>query len=637
MKKGALNKIFHQIYKINLIFAFFLCFILLLYLLSFLTLHPKLGKTNSIIILDNNGHESIVLLNNKEGRYIELEKVSPYLPLALISIEDERFLSHKGIDLSRLIQSFFINLFSGDFKQGGSTLTQQLSKNLYFSSDKTLLRKIKEAFMAMSIETHYDKNKIMEDYLNSLYFGDGITGIYNASNYYFNKDPQILTLKESATLAALINAPNYYSPKNNLEALTKRSELVLKKMLNMNFINEQEYIDALNEQPAYYYINKTSNNDGIKYYKDAIVDELRKLGLLQEKYLGKGLIVETTLNNKISQDLSYLLSLFQKEDSNIEASVVILKPFSNEVITLLGGFSYQRSPFNRAIYAKRQIGSTIKPLIYYLGLLNGMSPLSEFTSTKETFYIKNIGMYEPRNFNDVYANKKINMIEAIATSDNIYAVKTTLFLGSQTVCDSLKFFDVDCQALPSIALGTPEMSLLKLTSIYNTFASLGDYYKPSLIKKVTTQTDNKVIYTSSNSKTTLLDKDLTMILNQLLLAPFDPNINSYVTPTLKYYKVKDNYAAKSGSTYSDSYVIAYNPNVTIGVWVGTNDGSELKNSPLAKEIFYAIANYFSNLYQPLWYAPSKSLVVRKIEASSGELSNNGSPYYFLKKQDPYKT
>ncbi|HHU28581.1 TPA: penicillin-binding protein, partial [bacterium] len=432
MKKGALNKIFHQIYKINLIFAFFLCFILLLYLLSFLTLHPKLGKTNSIIILDNNGHESIVLLNNKEGRYIELEKVSPYLPLALISIEDERFLSHKGIDLSRLIQSFFINLFSGDFKQGGSTLTQQLSKNLYFSSDKTILRKIKEAFMAMSIETHYDKNKIMEDYLNSLYFGDGIIGIYNASNYYFNKDPQILTLKESATLAALINAPNYYSPKNNLEALTKRSELVLKKMLNMNFINEQEYQDALNEEPTYYFLKNSIDNDAIKYYKDAVIDELRRLGLLNENYLGKGLIVETTLNNKISKDLSYLLSLFKKEDSNIEASVVILKPFSNEVISVLGGFSYERSPFNRAINAKRQIGSTIKPLIYYLGLLNGMNPLSEFTSAKETFYIKNIGMYEPKNFNDVYANKKINMIEAVATSDNIYAVKTTLFLGSKT-------------------------------------------------------------------------------------------------------------------------------------------------------------------------------------------------------------
>ena len=174
-------------------------------------------------------------------------------------------------------------------------------------------------------------------------------------------------------------------------------------------------------------------------------------------------------------------------------------------------------------------------------------------------------MYEPRNFNDVYANKKINMIEAIATSDNIYAVKTTLFLGSQTVCDSLKFFDVDCQALPSIALGTPEMSLLKLTSIYNTFASLGDYYKPSLIKKVTTQTDNKVIYTSSNSKTTLLDKDLTMILNQLL-GSFDPNINSFHTYT-KYY-VKD--ICCKASTYSDSMLLLI---IQCNYWcMGYNDG-----------------------------------------------------------------
>lgn len=631
MNTKRIPQLFHILYKINLIFAFFLCFILLLYLLSFLTLHPILGKTNSIILVDNNGHESITILNGSEGKYIELEKVSPYVSMALISIEDEKFHSHKGIDLSRTIQSFLINIFSGKFEQGGSTITQQLSKNLYFSNDKTILRKIREAFMAMSIETHYNKNKIMEDYINSLYFGEGIKGIYNASKYYFNKEPQSLSLKECAILAALINAPNYYSPKSNKELLDNRTKLVLSKMYEMRFISEREYLEAIKEEPKFTYSNYTNASDGTKYYKDAVIEELKRLGFLEDKYLGKGLVVETTMNNQISNDISYLVSLFQKDDPNIEVSVVILKPFTNEIMTLIGGFSYQRSPFNRSINAKRQIGSTIKPLIYYLGLLNGMSPLSEFTSSKDTFYIKNIGMYEPQNFNNLYANRKINMIEALATSDNIYAVKTTLFLGSKTVCTSLKYFNVDCQPLPSIALGTPEMSLLKLTSIYNTFASLGEYHQPRLIKKISTQSDNKVIYSSSNYKESILDEDYTTIINQMLLAPFDANMKSYVTPTLKHYQLEDKYAAKSGSTHSDSYVIAYNPNITIGVWVGTNDGSELKNSPLAKEIFYSLANYFSSIYQPLWYAPSRSIVVRKIEASSGELSSEGSPYFFLKK------
>ncbi len=604
--------------------------VLLIYLLAFILVKPVLGKTNYIIIKDINGQVAFNLINDYQGQYVEIEKVNPFFINSIIAIEDEKFYAHKGIDLSRLIQSFFINLFKGKIVQGGSTITQQLSKNLYFNHDQTIVRKLKEAFIAISIETHYKKDKIMEDYINSLYFGEDIYGIYQASHYFFNKEPEALTLKESACLASIINAPNYYSPKKNPVPLNNRINLVLNKMLSQNFISEEEYKQAYDEVLEYQYNSSNDEHSSLNYYKDAVIEQLKKLDLYQDKYLGQGLIIETTLNKNITVDLANLLSLYQRDDPNIEVALVALTPFSNEVVTLIGGFDYEKSPYNRAIYAKRQIGSTIKPLIYYLGLLNGMSPLSELTSQEETFYIKDIGIYSPSNFNDAYANRKINMIEAIATSDNIYAVKTTLLLGSKTICDSLKEFDASCKALPSIALGTPELSPLQLATIYNTFASLGEYHRPALITKVTTMSNNRVIYKKKDSYKTLLDKDSTLILNQMLQAPFDLNIKSYVSPTLKYYQPKAQYAAKSGSTTSDSYVIAYNPNVTICVWVGTNDGSELKNSPLAKEIFLMVANYFASLYPSMWYAPSYNLTIKKIEASSGTLTSNGTPYYFSK-------
>lgn len=305
-----------------------------------------------------------------------------------------------------------------------------------------------------------------------------------------------------------------------------------------------------------------------------------------------------------------------------------MEPFSNKIIYLNGGFNYNESPYNRAINSSRQIGSTIKPLIYSLALANGFSPTTLLTSQETTFNIKDIGEYSPKNPNNKYANGKIDMIQAIAMSDNIYALKTLLLLGSNKLKELLEAFDVkDVEALPSIALGTVSMSLLKLTSIYNTFASLGTYYKPSLIRKVNDINDN-IIYTNKQTSKSILGETNTLILNQMLTSTFDSSLSSYLNTTMSNYKPYNIYAAKSGTTKNDSYVVAYNPNYTIGIWAGSDSNHNFYDYSLSKQLFKEIANILQDKKQLSWYNTNYNTKAIRYNPNTHTFNSDGKIYYF---------
>jgi membrane peptidoglycan carboxypeptidase len=261
-----------------------------------------------------------------------------------------------------------------------------------------------------------------------------------------------------------------------------------------------------------------------------------------------------------------------------------MKPFSNNVIASLGGKDFHSSSFNCAIDSNRQIGSTIKPFIYYLGLKKGMTILTELNSSPTRFYIKDYGFYEPKNFNSLYANQDINMLEAIAYSDNIYAVKTGLLVGSTDLSNLLDSFDIKYINTPSSFLGSISTSLLKLTSMYNCLASEGKYYKPSYIESIY-KNDGTLIYKNNLSFNPILSKNETIILNQALTSTFDKNLQGYTKPSLLNYQTKRKFAAKTGTTNQDNYVIGYNPSFTIGVWVGDINNNELNEPGKAKKIF----------------------------------------------------
>lgn len=586
----------------------------------------EINKPNIIEFYDKNDELFYTLNTEYKGEYITYENINPKIINSFVVIEDKDFFKHNGLDLFRIIKATLINIKNGKIKQGASTISQQLARILYLNNEKSITRKIKEAYLAIYLEEHYSKEKILELYLNGLFFGENIYGISEASYFYFNKNQKDLNYSESSYLAAIINSPNTYLKEKDNKSSLARKDLILKLLYNNNYIDNDTYNNSLNYEIKL--IKKENNNDNqnIKYYLDSVIHSLKKEKIYTKRNLLKGFKVFTNIDLTITNDITNIINSHINNLINLETSIVILEPNTNNVLAIQGGKSYLNSNYNRALLSNRQVGSVIKPLLYYLGLLNGFTPITMLESKKTVFKIENYGEYSPKNFNDSYPNRNITLIEAIGTSDNIYAVKLGLYLGCENFKKAVSFFtENEVKALPSLFLGSNEMSLLELAVMYNTFASLGKYYKPLFYNKVIDFNDHKITSKTSSYKTYLLSKYV-VILNQMLLSPFDKNINKCNKPTMLNYQTKVNYSAKSGSTNSDSYVIGYNPNYTIAVWCGNDEGNEIYSSP-TKKIFQELANKLATYKKEEWYLPSKNIKAKKIDPITGKLSENGSIYY----------
>lgn len=610
----------------NIIFICIISLSLILSSLTYIITSPTLNETNYIEIYDKDDNLIYTELYQVKSEYIYLNQLNSYTYQSFIAIEDKNFFKHKGFDLGRNIQAFFTNLFSFKIRQGASTITQQYARNTLLNNKRTFSRKIKEAFYTIQIERKYSKTKILEGYLNSLYFGHGLTGIESASNYYFNKSSYNLTIAESAMLAGICNAPSYYSPKINETKAKQRQELVLYNMLIQNYISQNEYQQALKEELNYSF--KKENSSNFNYYKDAIVTQLTDLDIYNKKNLLKGLKIYTNIDYSLYEEIDNIIKKYKTKNDDTQISIIIMEPFTNKILYMTGGYDYSESSYNRALYSSRQIGSTIKPLIYYLALANGFSPNTLLTSEETTFNIENIGEYSPKNPNNSYANDKIDMIQAIAVSDNIYALKTLLLLGSNNLVKLLNLFGIEnTPSLPSIALGTITTSLIKLTSIYNTFASLGEYYEPSFIRKVEDSYGNH-LFTQKNIHYTLLDDTNALILNQMLTSTFDSSLSTYLSATMSNYKPYNIYSAKSGTTKNDSYVMSFNPNYTIGIWVGSDTNNNFSSYSLPKVIYKEITNILGNKKEISWYNTNYQTTAKRYNPNTHSFDNTGNIYYF---------
>ena len=621
LKKGFI--IFSVFLIINYIsYGFIICLVNVIEL-------DEINKPNIIEFYDKDENLIYTLNTEYEGEYILYENINPLLIDSFIVIEDKDFFNHSGLDLIRIISAFITNIKHNTIKQGASTISQQVARILYLNNEKSIKRKLKEAYLAIYIEEHYSKEKILELYLNGLYFGDNIYGIASASFFYFNKNQNELNLSECAYLASIINSPNTYLKEENNESSLKRKDLVLSLLYRYNYITNEEYHNALNYELNIIKENKSNINSNLKYYIDSIIHILKEKYIYNKSNLLKGMKIYTNLDFIIFKDVINTINKHQDELNNLECSIVILEPNTSNILMIQGGKNFELSNLNRAMFSYRQVGSLIKPLLYYLGLLNDFTPLTKLESKKTTFKIKGYGEYTPKNYNDVYPNREITLLEAIGTSDNIYAVKLGLHLGSENFKKAIEFFTKnEVKAVPSLFLGSNEMTLLELACMYNTFASLGNYYYPSFYNKILDFNDNEISL-NGNSYKTLLLKKLVTILNQALLSPFDKNINKTNKPTMINYIPNVKYSAKSGSTNSDSYVIGYNPNYLIAVWTGSDEGNLISMSP-TKSIFLDLANKLSKYKEEKWYEPSKNILVKKIDPITGIESNYGSIYYIAR-------
>ncbi len=534
--------------------------ILCLFLLFNNYSYPEnIKELRSQIILDANENEIYSLTNGHERTYIK--DIPQKIKDCFIKIEDKNFYSHHGFDILRIIKASITNLFSK--KQGASTITQQLARMLFLNNEKTYKRKIQELVISLRLEKAYSKDEILECYLNNLYFGHGVYGIYDASIYFFNKTPNSLDLNEIALLVGIIKGPSVYSPINNYTLSMERKNAILKKLES----SEGSY------NPIIYGIKKEKYNSPVLFYKDLVISSLKKdtYGRIYTNY-------DSSLGSMASSS---------------DASIVAIEPESGKIRLITSG-NYYQSSYNKALFSKRQIGSTVKPFLYYQALLCGMNPLSKFKSEESSIIFDN-EVYSPKNYHNKYENEKITMCYALATSDNIYAVKTHKYIGPDKLASILNQLNISAIPQPSLALGTCEATLLELALAYAALANTGYLVKPYLVEKIIQ--NNKTIYQASVQKEKKLSYENTIVINNMLKMTFDKNLNNkmMVTGNSIADSLAGIFAGKSGSTFHDAYMIGFNKKIVIGVHRGSLNYQETFNDGgITKKLWASLINNYAN-------------------------------------------
>lgn len=610
----------------------------------YIRLSPKLDlkKTNNIIMYDKDNN--VFFKGNGSKEWINLDLIDKDLINATISIEDKRFYSHNGFDYIRIIKSIYNNIKYKNIVEGASTISQQYARNLYLNFDRNWERKIKEAFLALKLETNYSKNEILEGYLNTINYGNGVMGIQNASKYYFNKSAENLSLAESSMLAGIPGSPQEYSPINNEKKAKKRQRVILDSMVRNKYITKKEANDAYNVKLTYYGKKDSLNLSTLMYYKDAVINELEKLNIIPDDYLeNKGIKIYTNLDVNAQSILDSSITNDIDKDSQIETNALMVENKTGKIIALAGGKNYEKSQYNRTIYSKRQVGSTMKPFLYYAALENGFTASSTFLSEPTTFSLGNNQTYTPNNFGNIYPSYPIPLTLALAYSDNIYAVKTHLFLGEDAIVNVANKAGIKTKLNKNVSLplGTTELNMIEFTNAYSTIANEGIYNKLYLIRKVENE-NGSTIYKHKDNSNKVLNKNYTYILSELLNGCYDDTLADYTTPTCLSIKPKltKKYAIKTGSTNTDSWIMGYNKDYTLGVWIGYDNNKNIARNELkfSKNIWADTMENYLRDKKDNWYTKPNDVIPVLINPLNGKIATSTSKrkkiVYYLKGTQP---
>lgn len=628
-------RILRKIFKITLFFIILgMLGIVSLYVIAYFQPNISLNTANSYYIYDIN--DNLINMGSKNGTWVSLDEIDSNYLNYIIATEDQYFYYHKGFDFLRIIKSMFNNIKEGNIVEGASSISQQYVKNLFLEFDKTWERKIKEAFLTMRLETHYSKNEILEGYLNTIYFGNGIYGIHDATKYYFNKEPGLLTIEESIVLAGIPKSPNKYNPINNIDKCLNRANLIAKLLLDKNIISDNEY-NSLDFNNLTIY-GKYNDNDlnTLMYYKDAIDKELNSIDSIPKDLINTGgLRIFTNLDLDLQSKLEENINNYTNED-NTQIASIIMDPKTGKVLALAGGKDFNKSEFNRALNAKRQVGSTIKPFLYYAALQAGMTESSTFKSENTTFVFAENKTYSPTNYAEIYANKEISMAAALAFSDNIYAVKTHLFLGESTLVNVLKECGLKTKvaANPSLALGAEEITMIDYIGAYATLASGGYEVEPYFINKIEDINGN-VLYQKEEKHELVLDQSSVYIVNEMMRNTYNYDFIDYTSPTILYLngRLSKNYAIKSGTTDNDYWIMGYNNDVIMAVWAGNDDNTTVdkKYSRNIKDIWAETVEYYESDKEDTWYNLPDNVIAIPADPISGKYDQKSKTlFYYIK-------
>jgi len=524
-----------------------------------------------ITILANDGQTKLGHFGDYHGESIRMEDLPDYVPNAFIAIEDRRFYTHMGIDPIGLVRAMLTNIKAGSIVQGGSTITQQLAKNLFLEPERTYRRKIQEALLALWIEMKYSKEEIISAYMNRVYFGSGTYGIDAAAQIYFNKHARNLGLREAALLAGLVQAPSRLSPSHNKEGAIERMKLVLNEMADSGFITHGmiahiDDVKIVDGQPQGMVFREQFK--AARHFTDWIRRQVETM----TTDIHSDLIVTTTLDTDLQSNLSHIVTRILDREypkngnkKRPEAASVLLDN-QGAIRAMIGGYDYNESQFNRATDALRQPGSSFKPFVYLAAIEQGWRPDSLISNEPIT-----TGRYRPSNYDGSYS-KEVTLSEALTYSYNVTSVRLLQETGVRHLIDLTRRLGINAPVDEelSVALGTTSMTLLELTGAYGTIARQGRLMTPYGITKITTQ-DGMTIYQHQSSPTPIVvshhhTASLTRILEQVI---------DYGTG--KRAQTGFPVAGKTGTTqdHRDALFIGFSSAYTLGVWMGRDDNTPL--------------------------------------------------------------
>ncbi|GAA6955075.1 transglycosylase domain-containing protein [Helicobacter pylori] len=542
-------------------------------------------------ILDRKGR-LIANIYDKEFRfYARFEEIPPRFIESLLAVEDTLFFEHGGINLDAIMRAMIKNAKSGRYTEGGSTLTQQLVKNMVLTREKTLTRKLKEAIISIRIEKVLSKEEILERYLNQTFFGHGYYGVKTASLGYFKKPLDKLTLKEITMLVALPRAPSFYDPTKNLEFSLSRANDILRRLYSLGWISSNELKSALNEVPIIY--NQTSTQNIAPYVVDEVLKQLDQLdGLKTQGYTIK-LTIDLDYQRLALESLRFghqkILEKIAKEkpktnasnedEDNLNASMIVTDTSTGKILALVGGIDYKKSAFNRATQAKRQFGSAIKPFVYQIAFDNGYSTTSKIPDTARNFengnYSKNSEQnhaWHPSNYSRKFLGL-VTLQEALSHSLNLATINLSDQLGFEKIYQSLS--DMGFKNLPkdlSIMLGSFAISPIEAAEKYSLFSNYGTMLKPMLIESITDQQNDVKTFMPIETKKITSKEQAFLTLSVLM--------NAVENGTGSLARIKGlEIAGKTGTSNNniDAWFIGFTPTLQSVIWFGRDD-----NTPIGK-------------------------------------------------------
>ncbi|MGB6128656.1 MAG: PBP1A family penicillin-binding protein [Psychrilyobacter sp.] len=643
--------IFFKKQRKNMLIAI-LGLILCLIALTTITYFSVKGKISSytvsepIIIYDKD--ENIIdYLSKQKGENADIKEIPSYLQKAFITIEDRRFYSHHGVDIWRLGKAVLVNFSKGRIAQGGSTISQQLAKNVFLSNERTFTRKFKELIITLEIERVYSKDEILEKYMNEIYFGSGSYGVREAAKDIFNKDISKINLAESAMLAGIPNRPNMYNPRKNLEAAMKRTRLILKLMLKQNYISLDKYDEAINHKFI------LESNYKKTFFPDknitVIVKDGRKkrestkapdfMDIVEEKVVNLvdpiifsrgGFKVYTTLDNemqKIAKDTFENYSKF-KSNKKLQGAMITLDARTGEVRSIVGGKDYRSGNFNRGIDAKRQIGSTFKPFIYYTALKKGYT-MNQIIDASNTKY----GNWAPRNYSNA-KYKNITLVQSLEKSVNTVAVKLLNDVGINDVIDNFNQTGVELEFTKdlTIALGSTSASPLELATSYLPFANGGIAHKNSFITRIE-DTDGNIIYENEELEGIKIYNSIdTSLMTYMLekVVEYGSGRGAKLHSRLGF-DVDQGGKTGTSNDFRSAWYAGFTPDYVTVVYMGYDDNTPMpKNSSGGRMAVPLWKNYYqtmidNNIYKPTSFdfinenIKNGELVSRNIDIRSGEI------------------